>query len=711
MSRPISSPPSPHAEPEFTDREIYARLIDQLSVEAIPEGLRDADYGIAGEPTQDEWDIDYPDSAPSSEQNGSPASEDSTLSPEEVLQKYWGYPSFRPQQQEIILSLLDNRDTLGLLPTGGGKSITFQVPALIKPGITLVISPLIALMKDQVDRLRKIGIKAAWLHSGMSKREMDIITDNCLYGGYKFLYISPERLQSELFLETLYALKVSMIVVDECHCISQWGYDFRPSYLNIAQVRDILPQVPILALTATATPYVVQDIMQQLRFREKHVLSVSFFRKNLSYVVRETAHKMETLLHILNQVPGSAIVYCRNRQKTKQIAEALQTAGVSADYFHAGLTYAERELKQNSWMHNDIRVIVATNAFGMGIDKPDVRVVIHWTLPNSIEEYFQEGGRAGRDGGKAYAVALVEDREIKLLKRRVSDSFPPLDFVRKVYDSVCSDLKIGYEEGYMHSYLLDIPHMIQKHSYNPTQFMSALKILEMSGLWELRPEESHSRLIMEVEREELYYRSDLSNGEEHVVMALLRTYPGIFADYVFIDERKIAAEVHQSHSEVYETLVRLSQKEILHYIPQKRLPSILFKYRRESSSTILIPKSVYEQRREALRQRIQAIMVYASTHKHCRSQMLLSYFGDESHKPCRTCDVCTQKWGNGLRRYQLLDVEEWLREQKQKGEKRWSVATLMQAMELQEEHVLAIVEQLCSEHPDYLFDGSVLTCR
>lgn len=416
--------------------------------------------------------------------------------PEEVLLHYWGYPSFRPVQLPIIESVLAGKDTLGLLPTGGGKSITFQVPGLLLPGLTLVVTPLIALMRDQVMGLRQKGIKATAVHAGMTREQIITTLDNCIYGRYKFLYVSPERLGSELFLSRLHALRVNLLVVDECHCISQWGYDFRPAYLSIADIREALPDVPVLALTATATRPVIDDIQRILRFPEPNVLRKSFFRPNLSYSIRRTADKETMLLHILSRVDGSAVVYCRNRDKARDLARFLGENGFSADFYHAGLNHVTREIRQKSWMEGETRIIVCTNAFGMGIDKPDVRLVLHMEMPSSPEEYFQEAGRAGRDGERAYAVLLAGEDDIFNLKRRVSNEFPPREYIATVYNRICNYLQIGEGEGFERSFDFDIDAFCRNFRMFPTQVLAAIRILDVAGIWEYREEKTDRKSVV-----------------------------------------------------------------------------------------------------------------------------------------------------------------------------------------------------------------------
>ena len=561
--------------------------------------------------------------------------------PEEVLQYYWGYSEFRPKQREIIDSILAGRDTLGLLPTGGGKSITFQVPGLMMRGVTLVVTPLIALMRDQVEHLKERKIPAVAIHSGMASFEIQRTLDNAILGAYKFLYLSPERIASPLFRSILPQLKVSMIVVDECHCISQWGYDFRPSYMRVAELRSWLPKAPVLALTATATKLVAEDVMRILHFPEPNIIQRSFLRPNVAYVVRHTGDKAATMLRILSGVPGTSIVYCRNRKRTEELAEYLRGEGITADAFHAGLTHAERNERQRRWMAGEVRVMVATNAFGMGIDKPDVRSVIHWMLPSSPEEYFQEAGRAGRDGEKSFAVALVDKRDPMLVRRRISEEFPPRQFLSEVYDQLTSFLGIGMGEGYLRTFLVDIERFIKLNKLPPIYTMSAIRLLDTAGVWEYRDkEDQHSRLLFTIDREALYNNASLSPASDSLIQFLLRRYTGIFTEYVFIEEDTIARALNCTVETIYLMLVDLSRSNIVHYIPRSSLPKLFLLTRREEGRHLLVSREVYEVRRERLAERIEAMIAYASAFDTCRSQLLLRYFGEEESAPCGMCDVC-----------------------------------------------------------------------
>lgn len=560
-----------------------------------------------------------------------------------ILQQYWGYNRFRPLQEDIIRSVLEKKDTLGLMPTGGGKSITFQVPAMAIEGTCIVITPLISLMKDQVDSLRRLRIKATCIYSGMSRREIMTALDNCLYGNYKFLYVSPERLGTELFRSKLSAMQISLLVVDEAHCISQWGYDFRPSYLQIAEIRELLPDTPILALTATATNDVIKDIQKQLHFKEENVFRKSFNRPNLTYIVKKGENKVEQLIRILNRIQGSAIVYVRSRKKTKEICDQLTQNGISAAFYHAGLSTEIKNECQNKWKNNEYRVIVATNAFGMGIDKPDVRIVVHIDLPNAPEEYYQEAGRAGRDEKKAYAVTLYAKADKAKLRKRITDSFPERDFIKRVYEALCNHLQVaeGYGSGSSYDFNIDIFCKHFKLPILPTYH--AIKILEQSHYIEyIEDPNMASRIMMTVPREELYQIQESDTQTELLLQTLLRSYTGLFADYVFINEEVLMQRSGLSHDDVYARLIFLSKRGILHYIPRKRIPMIYYSQRRIDTAQIVIPKEVYEIRKARMEHRINSILNYVDSENICRTQILLNYFGEKTEE-CGTCDICIEK--------------------------------------------------------------------
>lgn len=557
----------------------------------------------------------------------------------QILQQYWHYDDFRGIQREIIESISSGKDTLGLMPTGGGKSITFQVPALAKEGTCIVITPLIALMKDQVQHLRAKGIKAAAIYSGMKRAEILKTLDNCIFGGVKLLYVSPERLASELFLTKLRHMKVSFITVDEAHCISQWGYDFRPAYLNIASIRKIKPEAPVLALTATATLAVIDDIQEKLAFKAKNVFRMSFERKNLAYVVRKAEDKPAELIHIIRHVPGSAIVYVRSRSRCKDIAEALNQEGITATFYHAGLEHATRDERQKEWQRDEKRVMVATNAFGMGIDKPDVRTVIHFDCPDSIEAYFQEAGRAGRDGKKAYAVLLWNGNDIGKLNRRVDENFPAKEYINNVYQSLAFYYEIGVGSGSGHTFAFDIGKFCATYHFFPIPVDAALHLLENAGYlhYETDPD-SAARVHVLLTRNELYKLDELSQEEEAVMTALLRCYGGLFTDYQYIDEALVAAQAKVSPNECYHLLKALSKRSIINFIPQRKTPYIT--YLRDREDTVLLPKNVYEERKEQYINRISAFITYATNDTICRSRQLLAYFGEERSEDCGHCDVC-----------------------------------------------------------------------
>ena len=569
---------------------------------------------------------------------------------QEILKRYWGYDDFRGIQREIIESIGSGHDTLGLMPTGGGKSITFQVPALAKDGTCIVITPLIALMKDQVDNLRRRGVKAAAIYSGLSHEEILTTLENAIFGGIKLLYVSPERLSSELFQTKLRHMKISFITVDEAHCISQWGYDFRPSYLQIANIRKLIPDAPVLALTATATPQVVEDIKIRLNNEKSdfNTFKMSFERKNLAYVVRQAEDKIGELLHILRSTKGSTIVYARSRRRTKEYAELIKEAGFTATFYHAGLDACEKDKRQQAWQHDEYRVMVATNAFGMGIDKPDVRVVVHVDCPDSIEAYFQEAGRAGRDGFKAYAVLLYNNSDERKLMKRISDSFPDKDYIRQVYEHLAYYYQIGVGSGYGHTFEFNIDKFCHSFHHFPIQVDSALKILQRAGYIEYTEEQDNqARVMFTVSRNDLYRLENNSPNEEKIITALLRSYGGLFTDYNYIDEAFLAQVTQLQPQQVYLILKNLSQRHILHFIPQKKTPYIRYTQRREDKEHIQIMPDIYEERKAQFAERIRAMIRYAKRDRICRSRQLLSYFGDHSGHNCGQCDVCLAQRSTG----------------------------------------------------------------
>lgn len=562
----------------------------------------------------------------------------------DILKQYWGYDSFRGVQEEIINSIGEGRDTLGLMPTGGGKSITFQVPALAKEGLCIVITPLIALMKDQVQNLRKRGIKALAVYSGMTRQEILTALENCIFGDYKFLYISPERLDTEIFRTKLRSMKVSMITVDESHCISQWGYDFRPAYLKIAEIRELLPEVPVLALTATATPEVVTDIQARLKFREGNVFRMSFERKNLAYIVRKTDNKTKELLYILQRISGSAIIYVRNRRRTKEITELLMNEGITADFYHAGLDNAVKDLRQKRWQSGEVRVMVATNAFGMGIDKPDVRIVLHLDLPDSPEAYFQEAGRAGRDGEKAYAVILYSKSDKTTLHKRVVDTFPDKEYILNVYEHLQYYYQMAMGDGFQCIREFNLEEFCRKFKYFPVPVDSALKILTQAGYLEYTDEQDNSsRILFTIRRDELYKLREMGKEAEALIQSILRSYTGVFTDYAYISEESLAVRTGLTRQQIYNILVTLTKRRIVDYIPRKKTPYIIYTRERLELRFLHIPASVYEERKARYEARIKAMEEYVTTENICRSRMLLRYFGEKNEHNCGQCDVCLSK--------------------------------------------------------------------
>ncbi len=581
-----------------------------------------------------------------------------------ILKKHWGYESFRPLQEDIIMSVLSGRDTLGLMPTGGGKSITFQVPAMALPGLTVVVTPLISLMKDQVDNLRRRRVKAVYLHSGMTVRESKIAREKLINGGAKLLYVSPERLRNQRFIQELRMTEVSLIVVDEAHCISQWGYDFRPSYLNIRSLRKIFPKVNVLALTATATPHVESDILRQLEMKDAALFRMSFSRSNLNYIVRNTETKIYEIFHILSRTEGSAIVYVRSRKRTREIAEYLSSAGISSTYYHAGLDISLKEERQNEWQRSGVRVMVATNAFGMGIDKPDVRVVIHFDMPPSLEEYYQEAGRAGRDGKKSYVVLLTSRADSGLLRRRVTETFPPREETKLLYERVCNYLHVSMDEGYEKLAEFDVERFCEVFSYQRRRCLACLHLLGQAGYLEYLEETEHrSRVMMTCTREELYHVDRLSADADLVLTRILRLYSGLFAEYVYIDERVISRESGIDERSVYESLLELGRRKVLSYVPRSRSPYIYFPTAREDKRYVMIGKDIYEDRKKVISERTEAMIDYGFGKGKCREKILLEYFGEQDGKDCGRCDICrgrNQRSG-GKEENRLARIVEYIR--------------------------------------------------
>ena len=558
----------------------------------------------------------------------------------QILMRYWGYAEFRTLQFEIIESVASGKDTLGLMPTSGGKSIIFQVYSLSRKGICIVITPLIALMKDQVENLNKRGIKALAIHSGMSTAEIKVAIDNAVWGDFKFLYISPERLSSEKFTERLAKMDINLITVDEAHCISQWGYDFRPSYLNIAALRKILPGVKFLALTATATPKVTDDIQEKLGFREKNLFSMSFYRHNLSYLVRHIENKAEYLLETLRKTSGSGIIYVRSRKATREISDELRKHKISADFYHAGLNMRLRNVKQDMWISGKTRVIVATNAFGMGIDKPDVRFVIHWDAPDSLEAYYQEAGRAGRDGKKSAAVLLFSNAEKVKLKKHVSVAFPEITSIKKIYNSLCNYLQVAEGFGKEQTFGFSLQGFAQSFGFQRAMVYNSLKILQREGYIEYTEEvDSPSRVYFMVSRDDLYKFQVANANFDGFIKLLLRSYTGLFSDYVFIDEEMLAKRSGLDSEKIYQFLKHLRKSKVIDYIPRSNMPYIFFSKERINIDRLKISEENYDLRKKDFQERVDAVIRYAES-PECRNRILLDYFGENNPVRCGQCDVC-----------------------------------------------------------------------
>ena len=614
-----------------------------------------------------------------------------------ILKEYWGYDNFRGIQEDIIRSIGSGRDTLGLMPTGGGKSITFQVPAMAKDGLCIVITPLIALMKDQVRNLRDRGIKAIAIYSGMTREEIIIALENCIFGNYKFLYISPERLDTEIFRIKLRSMKVSLITVDESHCISQWGYDFRPAYLKISEIRNLLPGVPVLALTATATPEVVKDIQQRLAFKEENVFRMSFERKNLAYIVRRTEGKQEELLHILKHVDGSAIVYAHNRKRTKEYAQLLNENGITATFYHAGLSNDTKDQRQKSWVKGETRVMVATNAFGMGIDKPDVRLVVHVDIPDYPEAYFQEAGRGGRDGKKAYAVLLYARSDKATLKKRITDTFPEKDYIRTVYEHLNYYYQMAMGDGLGCTREFNIDEFCRNFKHFPIQVDSALKILTRAGYLEYTDEQdNNSRLMFTLTKEELYRIHETSPETEKLINIILRSYTGVFTEYAYINEETLSLRTGMTRQQVYDTLISLTRRRILHYIPGKKTPYIIYTRERQEADRLIFTKEVYEDRKESFIRRIEAMTEYAETEDKCRSRMLLLYFGEKNEHNCGQCDVCLSSHSSGIKQGVFDEISRAI--EKSLKEKDMTTSALMEKLESYDrENVTKVLSYLLAE--------------
>jgi len=588
----------------------------------------------------------------------------------QLLVKYWGHADFRPLQEDIIHAVMDDRDTLALMPTGGGKSVTFQVPALAREGICLVITPLIALMRDQVEKLTGMGIKAMAINSGMTRQEIDIALDNCIFGDYKFLYISPERIESELFQMRVQKMKVNLVAVDEAHCISQWGYDFRPSYLKIIRLREYLPgRPPFLALTATATPRVVDDIMDKLAFKEKHVIRASFERKNLVYLVREVEDKQKYLLKTLSKNRGYGIIYTRSRKKTREISELLAKNHVSADHYHAGLDYDTRVMKQDRWQQGNKRVMVATNAFGMGIDKADVRFVIHYDLPDNLESYYQEAGRAGRDGKKAYAVLLYNESDRVKANDRVKRKFPSLKEIKSVYEALGNYFQIPIEGGKNMGFDFKAGDFASQYHFSLATAYSSIDFLQKEGYLELTDELSNkSKIHFKVNRDELYNFQLTKVGYDTFIKLILRTYTGVFTDYVKIDEDALARKANCNIDLIYKYLTELRKLKILDYIPYRKTPMILYTEERLDRRNLHISRARYQERKELYTSKLRHMLGYAASSHRCRSRLLLEYFGERDTHPCGQCDVCTRAEDLELSGEEFNNIRLFIKQEIEKNE-------------------------------------------
>ncbi len=624
----------------------------------------------------------------------------------DILKQNWGYSGFRDLQEDIINSIGSGQDTLGLMPTGGGKSITFQVPALAKEGLCIVITPLIALMKDQVQNLRSRGIKAVAVYSGMTRKEIVIALENCIFGDYKFLYVSPERLDTEIFQVKLKSIKVCMITVDESHCISQWGYDFRPAYLKIADIRKLLPGVPVLALTATATPEVVKDIQQRLHFEKENVFRMSFERKNLAYIVRKTDNKQDELLHILSKIPGSAIIYARSRKRTKETSDMLKKAGISSDFYHAGLSNEAKDIRQRQWQTGEFRVMVATNAFGMGIDKADVRLVVHVDLPDSPEAYFQEAGRAGRDGQKAYAVILYSKSDKTTLNKRVADTFPDKEYIKQIYEHLNFYYQMAMGDGQGRMYEFNLEQFCRNFKHFPVPADGALKILSQAGYIEYTDEQDNaSRLIFTLRRDELYKFKEMGPEVEALLQAILRSYTGVFTDYAYIHEDSLALRLNLSLQRVYEILIYLSKRRIIDYIPHKKTPYIIYTRERVELRYLHIPKAVYEERKERYIKRTNAMLEYVTTDNACRSRMLLRYFGEKNQHNCGQCDICLKKNSSGLKQHEFDQLATLIYSVLE--EKAMTPAEIVRKLNTEPDKISIVIQYLLDEGKLNIQDGMI----
>ncbi|MFZ5941612.1 MAG: RecQ family ATP-dependent DNA helicase [Bacteroidota bacterium] len=615
----------------------------------------------------------------------------------QILTRFWGYSAFRPVQEEIVVSAGSGRDTLALLPTGGGKSVTFQVPALAKEGICLVVTPLIALMKDQVENLQKRGIRALLIHSGMSREEIAVTLDNAIFGDFKFLYLSPERIATDLFRAKVVEMNVNLIAVDEAHCISQWGYDFRPAYLEIAALRELLPGVPVLALTATATPEVAEDIMERLAFRDKNLIRKSFERKNLVYVVRKTEDKVGEMLRIAERIAGTGVVYVRSRRKCRELADQLVQNGHTAGYYHAGLSFDERNRMQEDWRKDRIRIMVSTNAFGMGIDKPDVRFVIHIDLPDNPESYFQEAGRAGRDEKKAWAILLYSPSDERIINQRIEVSFPGIARVKEVYHALGSFLQVPYGTGKGMSYDFILPDFLRIYKFNAMVAHSSLDVLVREGYIEVSDEINNpSRVHFIVSRDDLYKFQVKNAAFDSFIKLLLRSYSGMFSQYVAIDEQVLARRSGLTFDAIYKYLLSLSNQQIINYIPRKKNPVVTYLEERLPEASLHISPENYQLRKERFIRRQNEMLRYAQSENRCRSQFLLAYFGEKEVARCGQCDVCLQRNELGLSEYEFDLVVAAVK--KILARERMTLRQLVEETGIPGEKSIRVIEWLIDHH-------------
>ncbi len=628
----------------------------------------------------------------------------------QILIKYWGFTSFKPLQEEIIRSVAEGNDTLALMPTGGGKSVTFQVPALAKEGLCLVITPLIALMKDQVNRLNSLEIKSMAIHSGLSGEEIDIAIENCIYGDYKFLYISPERIATRLFQTRLPRLNLNLVAVDEAHCISQWGYDFRPSYLKISAIRELISEkVPFLALTASATPQVTEDIMNKLEFREKNVLKTSFERKNISYLVRKVEDKSTYLVKTVQKIKGSGIVYVRSRKKCREIAELLLAGGISADFYHAGLPVDLRDKKQNSWSSGETRIIVSTNAFGMGIDKADVRFVIHWDMPDSIEEYFQETGRAGRDNKPSFAVLMYGPSDKSRLEDSIRRKFPPVEKIKDIYEALCNFLQVPQGAGKDNVFDFNMADFVSKYRLPVIETYNSLSFLQREGYIEFTEEINNpSRVHFVVGRDDLYKFQVANESFDGFIKLLLRSYTGMFTEFVAINEETLAKKSAQTRETIYRFLVKLSAQNIIKYIPGKKTALVIFTEERLERKALLISPENYLHVRDKYIIRLNKMIDYADYNTRCRSVMLLDYFGEESDR-CGICDVCRERNELDLSKYEFDLILEEIKELL--GDQKYDARELVSRIGLPEDKVIKVVRWLLDHNKIIMDDKHLLSWR